>query len=65
MGLILMVFFGRALEERVEVMKRTKESSKVPKGMRRQIECALKAMGRRSVGGRQRVVQLKKDLDVG
>lgn len=46
-------------------MRREKKWSVVPKGIRRNIEVALRVMGRRSVGGRERVGQLKKELDGG
>jgi hypothetical protein len=53
----------RALEERIDELKKAGSYGKVSKLLRKQIEVSLEAMRKRNVGARERVASLKALLD--
>lgn len=55
--------YHRALDERLDEMKRAGSYKKLSRLIRKQLEAAIEINLRRNVGGRERVEMLKKALD--
>jgi hypothetical protein len=54
---------NRALEERIEGLKKSNQYLSLHKSLRRQIEITIETLSKRNVNGRARVELLKERLD--